>query len=86
LKRREIGIIDVAADCGFPSQAHLTQVFRQHAGSPQPATVTISNTILIKPRFSIRRTATKGLWLLHGSTRTYRCTVLICDGPHPQHL
>ena len=32
LKRREISIIDVAADCGFSSQAHLTQVFRQHVG------------------------------------------------------
>jgi AraC family transcriptional regulator len=32
LKRREISIIDVAAGCGFSSQAHLTQVFRQHLG------------------------------------------------------
>ncbi len=32
LKRREITIIDVAADCGFSSQAHLTQVFRKHVG------------------------------------------------------
>jgi AraC family transcriptional regulator len=32
LKRREISIIDVAADCGFSSQAHLTQVFRKHVG------------------------------------------------------
>jgi len=32
LKQREISIIDVAADCGFSSQAHLTQVFRKHVG------------------------------------------------------
>ena len=32
LKRREISIIDVAASCGFSSQAHLTQVFRKHVG------------------------------------------------------
>jgi AraC family transcriptional regulator len=32
LKRPEISIIDVAADCGFSSQAHLTQVFRKHVG------------------------------------------------------
>ena len=32
LKRREISIIDVAADSGFSSQAHLTQVFREHVG------------------------------------------------------
>lgn len=32
LKRREIGIVDIAADCGFSSQAHLTQIFRQHVG------------------------------------------------------
>lgn len=32
LKRRGISIIDVAADCGFSSQAHLTQVFREHVG------------------------------------------------------
>ena len=32
LKRREIGIVDIAADCGFSSQAHLTQVFGQHIG------------------------------------------------------
>ncbi len=32
LKRPEISIIDVAADCGFSSQAHLTQVFREHVG------------------------------------------------------
>jgi AraC family transcriptional regulator len=32
LKRREMSIIDVAAYCGFSSQAHLTQVFRQHVG------------------------------------------------------
>ncbi len=32
LKRPEISIIDVAADCGFCSQAHLTQVFREHVG------------------------------------------------------
>jgi AraC family transcriptional regulator len=32
LKRREITIIDVAANCGFSSQAHLTQVFRKHVG------------------------------------------------------
>ena len=32
LKRRELSIIDVAADCGFSSQAHLTQVFRKHVG------------------------------------------------------
>jgi AraC family transcriptional regulator len=32
LKRPEMSIIDVAADCGFSSQAHLTQVFRKHVG------------------------------------------------------
>lgn len=32
LKQREISIIDIAADCGFSSQAHLTQVFGQHIG------------------------------------------------------
>ena len=32
LKRQELSIIDVAADCGFSSQAHLTQVFREHVG------------------------------------------------------
>ncbi len=32
LKRREISIIDVAAYCGFSSQAHLTQVFRAYLG------------------------------------------------------
>jgi AraC family transcriptional regulator len=32
LKCREISIIDVAASCGFSSQAHLTQVFREHIG------------------------------------------------------
>jgi AraC family transcriptional regulator len=32
LKRPGISIIDVAADCGFSSQAHLTQVFRKHVG------------------------------------------------------
>jgi AraC family transcriptional regulator len=32
LKRREMSIIDVAADCGFSSQAHLNQVFRKHLG------------------------------------------------------
>src|SRR6267143_4504220 len=32
LKRREISIIDVAASCGFSSQAHLTQILRQHIG------------------------------------------------------
>jgi AraC family transcriptional regulator len=32
LKRRDISIIDVAADCGFSSQAHLTHVFRQQLG------------------------------------------------------
>ena len=32
LKRREISIIEVAASCGFSSQAHLTQVFRKHVG------------------------------------------------------
>ena len=32
LKRREISIVDIAADCGFSSQAHLTQVFRQYVG------------------------------------------------------
>ncbi len=32
LKRREISIIDIAANCGFSSQAHLTQVFRKHVG------------------------------------------------------
>jgi AraC family transcriptional regulator len=32
LKRREISIIDVAASCGFSSQAHLTQVFRKRVG------------------------------------------------------
>jgi len=33
LKRRKITIIDVAANCGFSSQAHLTQVFRKHVGA-----------------------------------------------------
>ena len=32
LKQRDISIIDVAAHCGFSSQAHLTQVFREHVG------------------------------------------------------
>ena len=32
LKRPKIRIIDVAADCGFSSQAHLNQVFRKHVG------------------------------------------------------
>jgi AraC family transcriptional regulator len=32
LKRRELSIIDVAASCGFSSQAHLTQVFREYVG------------------------------------------------------
>jgi AraC family transcriptional regulator len=32
LRRPEISIIDVAADCGFSSQAHLTQAFREHVG------------------------------------------------------
>lgn len=32
LKQRELSIIDIAADCGFSSQAHLTQVFGQHIG------------------------------------------------------
>jgi AraC family transcriptional regulator len=32
LNRREISIIDVAAYCGFSSQAHLNQVFRKHLG------------------------------------------------------
>lgn len=32
LKGREISIVDIAADCGFSSQAHLTQIFRQHVG------------------------------------------------------
>ena len=32
LKRRELSIIDVAADCGFSSQAHLTHIFREHVG------------------------------------------------------
>lgn len=32
LKRREMSIIDIAAKCGFSSQAHLTQVFRQQLG------------------------------------------------------
>ena len=32
LKQREMSIIDVAANCGFSSQAHLTQVFRQQLG------------------------------------------------------
>jgi len=32
LKRPGKSIIDVAADCGFSSQAHLSQVFREHVG------------------------------------------------------
>jgi AraC family transcriptional regulator len=32
LKRHDMTIIDVAADCGFSSQAHLTHVFRQQLG------------------------------------------------------
>jgi len=32
LKRREISIIDIAAHCGFSSQAHLTHIFRQQLG------------------------------------------------------
>lgn len=32
LKGREISIVDIAGDCGFSSQAHLTQIFRQHVG------------------------------------------------------
>ena len=32
LTRREIKIIDIAAECGFSSQAHLTYVFRQFVG------------------------------------------------------
>ena len=32
LKRGDMSIIDVAAHCGFSSQAHLTQIFRQQLG------------------------------------------------------
>ena len=32
LKRQEVNITDIAAYCGFSSQAHLTQVFREHVG------------------------------------------------------
>ena len=32
LKRRELRIIDVAAECGFSSQAHLTHAFREQVG------------------------------------------------------
>jgi AraC family transcriptional regulator len=32
LKRRAIKIIDIASECGFSSQAHLTQVFREYVG------------------------------------------------------
>lgn len=32
LKRRDIKIIDIAAECGFSSQAHMTQVFRECVG------------------------------------------------------
>ena len=32
LKLRKMSIIEVAAECGFSSQAHLTHVFREHVG------------------------------------------------------
>ena len=32
LKRRDVKIIDIAAECGFASQAHLTQIFRTYVG------------------------------------------------------
>jgi AraC family transcriptional regulator len=32
LKLRKMPIIEVAAECGFSSQAHLTHVFREHVG------------------------------------------------------
>jgi len=32
LKKQGIRIIDIAAECGFSSQAHLTQVFHEYVG------------------------------------------------------
>src|SRR5258708_19141869 len=52
--------------------------------SPPATTVAISNTILKKPPFSVRRLTSERLSLLCGPTRACRWTVHLCDGAHPQ--
>src|SRR5260370_31808708 len=52
--------------------------------SRQATIVGVSNTILKKPPFSVRRITTECLSLVCGPTRACRRTAHLCDGAHSQ--